>query len=79
MATASWRNHNIGVLWDTWQLLHYAVAPVGVAAMYPQNHGVAIYGKDTYRKKAAFHLSPLKPEAEMVSEVSRGRYDFDKT
>ena len=41
-------------------------------------HGVVIYGEDTYRKKVVFHLSALKPEAEMVSEASRGRYDFDK-
>ena len=41
-------------------------------------HGVVLYGEDTYRKKVVFHLSALKPEAEMVSEASRGRYDFDK-
>ena len=36
-------------------------------------HGVVIYGEDTYRKKVVFHLSSLKPEAEMVSEAPRGR------
>ena len=41
-------------------------------------HSVVIYGEDTYRKKVVFHLSALKPEAEVVSEVSRRRYDFDK-
>ena len=40
-------------------------------------HGVVIYGKDTYRK-VDFHLSALKPEAEMASEASRGRSDRDK-
>ena len=43
-------------------------------------HGVVImviYGEDTYRK-VVFHLSALKPEAEMISEASRGCYDFDK-
>ena len=39
---------------------------------------VVIYGEDTYRKKVVFHLSALKPEAEMVSEASRGCYHFDK-
>ena len=39
---------------------------------------VVIYGEDTYHKKVVFHLSALKPEAEMVSEASRERYDFDK-
>ena len=37
-----------------------------------------IYKEDTYRKKAVFHLLTLKPEAEMVSEASRGCNDFDK-
>ena len=37
-----------------------------------------MYGEDTYRKKVVFHLSAVKPEAEMVSEAPRGRYDFDK-
>ena len=41
-------------------------------------HEVVIYGEDTYRKKVVFHLSVLKPEAEMVSEASRGCYDLDK-
>ena len=41
-------------------------------------HGVVIYGEDTYCKKVVFHMSALKPGAEMVSEASRGRYDFDK-
>ena len=41
------------------------------------DHGVVIYGEDTYRK-VVFHLSALKPKAEMVSEASRGRYDCDK-
>ena len=41
-------------------------------------HGVVIYGEDSYRKKVVFHLSALKPEAEMVSEASRGHNDFDK-
>ena len=36
------------------------------------------YGEDTYRKKVIFYLSALKPEAEMASEASRGRYDLDK-
>ena len=40
-------------------------------------YGVVIYGEDTYRK-VVFYLSALKPEAEMVSEASRGRYDLDK-
>ena len=40
--------------------------------------GVVIYGEDTYHKKVDFHLSALKPEAEMASEASRGRYDLDK-
>ena len=43
-----------------------------------QKHGVAINGEDTYLKKVVFYLSELKPEAEMVSEASRGRYDFNK-
>ena len=42
------------------------------------SHGVVIYGKDTYRKKVVFYLSALKPEVEMESEASRGRYDVDK-
>ena len=37
-----------------------------------------IHGEDTYHKKVVFHLSALKPVAEMVSEASRRRYDFDK-
>ena len=37
-----------------------------------------IYGEDTYRKKVVFYLLALKPKAEMVSEASRGCYDFDK-
>ena len=41
-------------------------------------HGVKIYGEDTYRKNVVFLLSALKPEAEMVSDASRGRYDFEK-
>ena len=41
-------------------------------------HGVVIYGEDTYRKKVVFHLSALKLEAAMISEASRGCYDFDK-
>ena len=40
--------------------------------------GVVIYGEDTYHKKVDFHLSALKPEAEMASEASRGSYDLDK-
>ena len=40
--------------------------------------GVGIYGEDTYHKKVDFHLSALKPEAEMACEASRGRYDLDK-
>ena len=40
--------------------------------------GVVIYGEDTYHKKVDFHLSALKPEADMASEASRGRYDLDK-
>ena len=43
------------------------------------NHGLVIYGEDTYCKKVVFHLSALKLEAEMVSEASRGHYDFDKS
>ena len=42
------------------------------------SHWVVIYGEDAYSKKVVFHLSSLKPKAEMVSESSRGRYDFDK-
>ena len=42
-------------------------------------HGVVIYGEDTYRKKVVFHLSALKPKAEMVSEASTGCYDFWQT
>ena len=42
------------------------------------SHGVVIYGEYTYHKKFVFHLSALKPEAEMVSEAFRGCYDFDK-
>ena len=42
------------------------------------NRGEVIYGQETYRKKVVFHLSALKSEAKMVSEASRGRYDFDK-
>ena len=41
-------------------------------------YGVVIYGEDTYRKKDVFYLSALKPEAEMVSDASRGRCDLDK-
>ena len=40
--------------------------------------GVVINGEDTYRKEVVFHLSTLKPDANMISEASRGRYDFDK-
>ena len=39
---------------------------------------MVIYGEDSYRKKVVFYLSALKPEAEMVSEASRGRHDLDK-
>ena len=41
-------------------------------------HGVVIHGEYTYRKKVVFHFSALKTKAEMVSEASRGRDDFDK-
>ena len=54
---------------------HRALQPPSIKT---QNHGVVICGEDTYRKKVVFHLSELKPEAEMVSEASRDRYDFDK-
>ena len=30
------------------------------------------------RRLHGFHLSALKPEAEMISEAFRGCYDFDK-
>ena len=40
-------------------------------------HRVVLYGEDTFRK-VDFHLSALKPEAEMVSEASKGLYDIDK-
>ena len=36
------------------------------------------YGEDTYRKTVDFHLSALNPRAPMVSDRSRGSYDFDK-
>ena len=36
------------------------------------NHGVIIYGEDTYCQKVVFYLSALKPKAEMVP------YDLDK-
>ena len=42
------------------------------------HHRVVTYGEDTYCKKVVFRLSALKPNAEMVSEASRGRYDLDR-
>ena len=45
-------------------------------------HGVVPRGSNIRRRllsqEGCFSLAALKPETEMVSEASRGRYDFDK-
>ena len=44
----------------------------------PLHHGGSNIRRRHLCKKVVFYWSALKPEDEMVSEASRGRYDLDK-
>ena len=65
---------------DFWRKLFetYQYNAATISCVLVSYLGVVIYGEDTYHKKVDFHLSALKPEADMASEASRGRYDLDK-
>ena len=55
---------------SNWELLFTKSKSTGQSSNIRRRH---------FSQEGCFHLSALKPKAEMVSEASRKRYDFDKS